>query len=271
MMKVRLGLSICFCCFLMEFSFCQADTISKDEVKRIISFLASDRMKGRGNFTPELQRAADFISDEFRKDSLQFFPGLDSYFLPFSTEQLSNEQIQKDSTGHYNHELVLQNIIGVLPGKTKPEEVIIFSAHYDHMGVISGEGIYNGANDDASGTTAVVELAHYYSMRNDNERTLIFCTFAGEELGLYGSIAFAPYIKPEKVVADINIEMIGRQLKNNSFFITGTWLSDFEGIMKKNLEGQKIKIIKDPDLSKRLFWRSDNYSFAKKEFHLTPS
>ncbi|MFL5772372.1 MAG: M28 family metallopeptidase, partial [Flavisolibacter sp.] len=203
-------------------------------------------------------------SDEFRKDSLQFFPGLDSYFLPFSTEQLSNEQIQKDSTGHYNHELVLQNIIGVLPGKIKPEEVIIFSAHYDHMGVIPGEGIYNGANDDASGTTAVLELAHYYSMRNDNERTLIFCTFAGEELGLYGSIAFVPYIKPEKVVADINIEMIGRQLKNNSFFITGTWLSDFEGIMKKNLEGQKIKIIKDPDLSKRLFWRSDNYSFAKK-------
>src|SRR3954466_7518533 len=103
MMKIRLCLSICFCCLLIEYSYCQADTISKDEVKRIIGFLASDKMKGRGNFTPELQKAADFIANEFRRDSLRFFPGLDSYFLPFSTEHLSYEQIQKDSTGHYNH------------------------------------------------------------------------------------------------------------------------------------------------------------------------
>jgi len=259
----RFALCIAFI-FLLKNTYGQTDTISKDDVKRIISFLASDKLKGRGNFTSELQKASYFIADEFRKDSLEFFPGFTSYFQPFTVNKLTEKELQKDAKGNYDYQVVLQNVIGVLPGKTKPDEVIIFSAHYDHMGDVIGEGIYNGANDDASGTTAVLELAKYYSMKKDNERTLIFCTFAGEELGLYGSSVFSSILKPENVIANINIEMIGRYLRKNSFFMTGAWLSDLEKIIKKNLQGQNIKIIKDPDVSKRLFQRSDNFSFAKK-------
>ncbi|HRF19915.1 MAG TPA: M28 family peptidase, partial [Chitinophagaceae bacterium] len=75
-------------------------------------------------------------------------------------------------------------------GRTKADEVLVFSAHYDHMGIINGnskDSIMNGANDDASGTTAMLALAEYFAMRGDNERTLLFCAFAGEEFGLVGS------------------------------------------------------------------------------------
>ncbi len=102
----------------------------------------------------------------------------------------------------------LYNIVGMIPGKSLPQEAIVFSAHYDHVDRgADGQrsGIYNGANDDASGTTAVLALAKYFAMRKKNERTLIFCLFAGEELGLLGSTDFAKKIKPSFVKANINI------------------------------------------------------------------
>src|SRR5699024_6054685 len=119
------------------------------------------------------------------------------------------------------------NIVGVLPGDTFPNEFVVFSAHYDHLGVadepVNGDRIYNGANDDASGTTAVIELAKYFKARNDNKRTIIFVTFTGEELGGYGSRYFSQQLDPDKVIAMFNIEMIGTRSKwgKNSAYITG--------------------------------------------------
>ena len=126
----------------------------------------------------------------------------------------------------------LNNVVGVLPGKTKPDEYVVFSAHYDHLGVSSpAEGvphdntdsIYNGANDDAAGTTAVIMLAKYFKKLNNNERTLIFATFVAEELGGFGSQYFSKQLPPEKVMAMFNIEMIGTESKwgANSAYITG--------------------------------------------------
>jgi len=163
--------------------------------------------------------------------------------------------------------LPLFNIVGMIPGKTKPEESVIFSGHYDHLGIIKpvkGDSIANGADDDASGTTAVITLAKYYKKLNNNARTLIFAAFTAEEIGEFGSQYFATTVDPDKVVAMFNIEMIGKASKfgENSAFITGFERSDFGTILQKNLEGTAFKFYPDPYPQQNLFYRSDNASLA---------
>jgi hypothetical protein len=158
------------------------------------------------------------------------------------------------------------NVIGMLPGKAKANEVIVFSSHYDHVGIIDNsphDSIMNGANDNASGTTAILELAKYFSLKAVNERTIIFCAFSGEEIGLLGSRDFVGYIKPETIIADINIEMIGvPAYGKKSVFITGYDYSSLPAMLKKKLKIAGIRLRKEPDELRGLFWRSDNYSFA---------
>ncbi|MFI5139160.1 MAG: M20/M25/M40 family metallo-hydrolase, partial [Sphingobacteriales bacterium] len=148
-------------------------------------------------------------------------------------------------------ELPLFNIAGIIPGKSKPDEYVVFSGHYDHLGIlkpVQGDSIANGADDDASGTTAVITLAKYYKKLNNNARTLVFVAFTAEEIGEYGSQHFATTVDPAKVVAMFNIEMIGKASKfgENSAFITGFERSDFGKILQKNLEGTAFKFYPDP-------------------------
>jgi hypothetical protein len=255
-------------CFLFsKCCFSQADSIDRNEVVRIISFLAADSLGGRGNFTPDLQKAARFIQDEFKKDSLEFMPGKNSFLLPFAPGDPSVSKMN-DPSGQYPADKVLLNVVGFLRGRSKANEAIIFSAHYDHLARSKSgtDRVFNGANDDASGTTAVLLLARYYASRKDNERTLIFCTFSGEELGLFGSREMARSVNADRIVAVMNIEMIGRTnaAKKGAAFITGAEYSDFEQIFKKNLKGYPFRILRDPDLNQMLFARSDNFSFAEK-------
>lgn len=162
----------------------------------------------------------------------------------------------------------LVNVVGVLPGKNKPTEYVVFSAHYDHLGVgkpdAKGDSIYNGANDDASGSTAVIMLAKYFSQLNNNERTLIFVTFTAEEIGGFGSQYFSKQIDPENVVAMFNIEMIGTDSKwgNNSAYITGYEKTDFGKILQSNLKGSNFHFEPDPYPEQNLFYRSDNATLA---------
>ncbi len=164
-------------------------------------------------------------------------------------------------------ELPLFNIAGIIPGKTKPNEYVIFSGHYDHLGIlkpVQGDSIANGADDDASGTTAVIELARYFKKLHNNARTLVFVAFTAEEIGEFGSQHFAKTVDPDKVVAMFNIEMIGKASKfgENSAFITGFERSDFGTILQKNLEGTAFKFYPDPYPDQNLFYRSDNASLA---------
>jgi len=162
----------------------------------------------------------------------------------------------------------LANVIGILPGKSKKDEYVIFSAHYDHLGIgkpdATGDSIYNGANDDAAGTTAVIMLADYFSRISNNERTLIFVAFTGEEIGGFGSQYFSKQIDPAKVVAMFNIEMIGTQSKwgSNSAYITGYEKSDFGKILQSNLKGSDFHFEPDPYPEQNLFYRSDNATLA---------
>jgi uncharacterized lipoprotein YajG len=165
----------------------------------------------------------------------------------------------------------LCNIAGMIPGKTRPDEFVIFSGHYDHLGILTGsrvmegDSIANGADDDASGTTAVMTLAKYFKKLNNNDRTLIFVAFTAEEIGEFGSQHFAKTVDPDKVVAMFNIEMIGKPSKwgQNSAFITGYERSDFGSILQKNLESTSFKFYPDPYPAEDLFYRSDNASLAR--------
>lgn len=168
----------------------------------------------------------------------------------------------------------LNNVVGVLKGKSKPNEYVVFSGHYDHLGVGSpAEGeqhdatdsIYNGANDDAAGTTAVILLAEYFKKMNNNERSIIFTAFVAEELGGYGSKYFSKQLDPAQVMAMFNLEMIGTESKwgKNSAYITGFEKSSMGEILQKNLEGSKFKFYPDPYTEQQLFYRSDNATLAK--------
>ncbi len=175
---------------------------------------------------------------------------------------------------HEITEQKLANVVGILPGKSKPNEYVIFSGHYDHLGVGSPregakhddkDSIYNGANDDAAGTTAVIMLAKYYKALHNNERTLVFATFTAEELGGFGSQYFSKQFNPDQVMAMFNIEMIGTESKwgINSAYITGYEKTDMGKILQANLQGSAFTFYPDPYTKENLFYRSDNATLAR--------
>jgi len=161
----------------------------------------------------------------------------------------------------------LFNVVGMIPGKSKAKELVVFSGHYDHLGIlksVDGDSIANGADDDASGTTAMIALAKYYKAQKNNERTLIFVAFTAEEIGGFGARYFSEKLNPDDVVAMFNIEMIGKDSKfgKNTAFITGYERSDFGKILQKNLTGTEFTFHPDPYPQQNLFYRSDNATLA---------
>ncbi len=166
--------------------------------------------------------------------------------------------------------LTLRNVVGYLPGHgaDRTHENIIFSGHYDHLGILkptAGDSIANGADDDASGTTAVVALAEYFKKRDDNARPLLFAAFTGEEIGGFGSTYFSKQLDPKDLTAMFNIEMIGKPAKfgPNTAFITGYDRSDFGKLLQANLQGTKFRFEPDPYPEQNLFYRSDNATLAR--------
>ncbi len=182
----------------------------------------------------------------------------------------------------------LTNVVGVLnrngltPSKT--DENIIFSAHYDHLGIKDADSssikkktakkdkkdketdlIFNGADDDASGTTAVIALAEHYATQSNRNRDLIFIAFTAEEIGGFGSQYFSKQINADNIVAMINIEMIGKPSKFGSgeFWMTGFERSDLDQIMNTSLEKSGFKMYHDPYPKQQLFYRSDNATLAR--------
>ncbi|MFY0592358.1 M28 family metallopeptidase [Roseivirga sp.] len=161
----------------------------------------------------------------------------------------------------------LANVAGKITGN-RPNEIVLFSAHYDHLG-ISGDGedkIYNGANDDASGTTAVMTLAKYFKDTGKKpERTIMFVAFTAEESGGFGSTYFSQQLNPDEIVAMFNIEMIGTSAKEgtNSAWITGFDKSSFGTLLQKAVEGTKYTFYPDPYPKQNLFYRSDNATLAR--------
>ncbi len=174
---------------------------------------------------------------------------------------------------HIQNEVIeqkLKNVVGVLPGKSKKDEYVIFSGHYDHLGIgkpnNEQDSIFNGANDDAAGTTAMILLSKYFSLlKEKNERTIIFVAFTAEEVGGFGSRYFSKQLNADKIMAMFNIEMIGTESKwgTSSAYITGFEKSNMGKILQANLADSKFKFEPDPYPKQNLFYRSDNATLAE--------
>ena len=164
-------------------------------------------------------------------------------------------------------EYELKNVIAILPGKTRPEEIVVFSAHYDHLGFKNHDrdNIYHGADDNASGTAAVLNIAQYYAKQNNNARTILFAAFSAEELGGLGSINFSKTFDPKTITAMVNIEMIGKASKfgAGNLWMTGIEHSNLGELLNQTLINTEEKIHTDPFPEYNLFYRSDNATLAR--------
>ncbi|WP_371376092.1 M20/M25/M40 family metallo-hydrolase [Thalassotalea aquiviva] len=212
---------------------------------------------------PFFSRIQDFLAEGIRTQNANDDAAM--VLILTSETKLETFNIQGTTT---KQQRKLTNVIGVLPGKSKPNEVVIYSAHYDHLGLNpGGEGdvIFNGADDDASGTAAVINLAEYFTKQNNNERTLMFVAFTAEEIGGYGSKYFSEQLDPNSIVAMINIEMIGKPSKfgAGTIWMTGPDKSDLRTLLNAQLKDKNIEIYPDPYPEQKLFYRSDNATLAR--------
>ena len=165
----------------------------------------------------------------------------------------------------------LRNVVAILPGTDLADEIVVVGAHYDHVGIRpradGSDGIYNGADDDATGTTAVLLLAeHFAAQAVRTRRSLAFVCFSAEEKGLQGSRAFVadPPFGLSRVAAMVNLEMLGRPEKEGPPFawVTGKEYSDFAAIAGAALERAGVALT-EFEMASRLFSASDNLPFAQ--------
>ncbi|MFD0863997.1 M28 family metallopeptidase [Sungkyunkwania multivorans] len=225
---------------------------SVEAIEAHMKFLASDDLKGRNTGTDGIELAANYIEDVFKKSSVE--PYFSSY---------------KDTLS--NHKKPAYNIVGHLEGNDPvlKNEYILIGAHYDHIGFadwVAGDAIANGANDNASGTTAVLELARYFAKQRINGRSLLFALFSAEEKGLLGSKHLAKRLKEENIdlYGVANFEMIGVPFNGRDYvaFVTGYDKTNMAEKMNEyagtNLIGKSAVAV-----SYDLFKRSDNYPFYR--------
>ena len=235
--------------------------IQEQNIRAELGFLASDAMQGRGSGSNYERVAAEYIGSQFRQFGLD--PGGD-------TDEAGNktyvQRVPLNSGVVANGEQRnTWNAIGVLKG-TQPGDAIMLSAHLDHLGVnesLTGDKIFNGADDDASGCVAVLELARVLAAGKRPRRTIYFVCFGSEERGGYGSRHFIsnPPVPLPQLVADLTFEMLGRP---DPKVPAGTlWLTGFErSTLGPELAKQGAALVADPHPEQHFFQRSDNYSLA---------
>jgi len=164
---------------------------------------------------------------------------------------------------------VSNNVLAVIPGVKRPDEALIYSAHWDHFGVgeiVKGDSVYHGAVDNATGVAALLEIAAAFKQSpTPPQRSILFISFTGEEQGLLGSEYYAshPVFSVEKSVADINMDMMGLAGKTKDIVVYGYGQSDLEDYAKASAAKQGRVIVPDPVPSSGLYYRSDHFNFAK--------
>jgi hypothetical protein len=198
--------------------------ISEKNLRTHVGTLSSDQLAGRRTGEKGAELAAQYIENQFKQSGLGPGAGNDGYRQNFTfTPAVGPGKEKKTFSGI--------NVIGVLPGRDPilSSEVMVFGAHYDHLG-LGGQGslspdstaVHHGADDNASGTSALIELARILSALKTNRRTVVFIAFSGEEEGLFGSKHYVenPLFPIEKTIAMLNMDMIGR-LKDGKLTVGG--------------------------------------------------
>ena len=228
----------------------RADTVSLEAVKAHLAYLASDVLEGRATGSPGIEDAAVYLETVFKDH------GIAPYFKTY------RDSFNLDSITGYN-------IVGYLEGNAPElkDQFVILGAHYDHIGMltpIDGDSIANGANDDASGTAAVLEWAKYFAKTKSNKRSILFTLYAAEELGLRGSSHLAKRLKEKALhlYTMLNFEMIGvpRAAPYAMSYVTGYKKSNIAEQLNR-YAGSKVTGFLPTAQNFNLFSRSDNYPF----------
>ncbi len=240
----------------------------ESEVRADMNFLADDELHGRGSATREEHIAALFAAAQLQALGLE--PGgeggtfLQKAALP---DPLPPRVQQRVSKFEDVPRKTTWNSIGILRGSTEADQVILLTAHLDHLGIgpanASGDTIYNGADDDASGTTAVLTLARILARGPRPHRTIVFALFGSEELGGFGNRAFLahPPVPLNEIVANLEFEMMGRPdpaVPSGTLWLTGFERSNLGPVLAKH----GAHLVNDPHPDQHFFRRSDNYALA---------
>ena len=248
------------------------ESLSKTELIKHLSIIASDEMEGRKTGELGQKKAAEYIRTFYKKIGIAPLPGTDDYY-----QKVPSEAMRKMFSPKLNDS---ENVVAYIKGTEKPDEYLIISAHYDHVGVANHE-IYNGADDNGTGTTAVLEMARVFQdlvkKGHAPKRSIVFLHCTGEEYGLHGSRFFvnSNIIPKEQMVTDLNVDMIGRtdktyeNSKDDYLYLVGSdklsmELHDLSEQMNKKYTNLKLDYTfnaeKHPDM---IYYRSDHYNFAK--------
>lgn len=224
--------------------------VQQQDVVNTLQYLSSDELEGRDSGSKGIEKAAVYLENLLKENQIK------PYFKTY-----------RDTLGNYHKPAF--NIVGVIEGndpKLKNEYVVI-GAHYDHIGrvatAVNGDDIANGANDNASGTTVMSEVAKYFAKTKTNKRSILVVFFSAEEKGLLGSYHLAKKLKAQNfnLYTMLNFEMLGVPMKREfSSYITGFGKSNMSEKINQYTNKKTVGFL-EVELQYRLFMASDNYPF----------
>lgn len=247
-------------------------TISASDLKKHLYIVAGDEMQGRNTGEEGQKKAGRYLIDQYKKEGISFPKGATDFYQPVPSSYMTKPFSPKLGDS--------ENIWAYIEGTEKPDEVLVISAHYDHVGMKNGE-VYNGADDDGSGTVSLLEIAQAFMQAKKDgygpKRSILFLHVTGEEHGLHGSRYYSdnPLFPIKNTIADLNIDMIGRRDdahkdNGNYVYVIGSdrLSTDLHNINEEaNKKYTKLDLdytfndVNDPN---QFYFRSDHYNFAKK-------
>lgn len=245
-----------------------ASSITSEELKDHLYTFASDEYEGRDTGKPGQKRAAEYIRAEFKDLGISSPPGVNNYYQEIQTEFFENKF--PDS----------ENVLGYIEGSEKPEEVLVITSHYDHVGIDDEGNIYNGADDGGSGPMAILEIAEAFAKAKKDgyspKRSVLFILLTAEEKGLLGSKYYVenPVFPLANTVANLNMDMVGRideahAGNDNYVYLIGsdrlsTDLHEVsEEVNEEYLNMELDYTYNEENDPNRFYYRSDHYNFAK--------
>ncbi len=247
-----------------------ANTITAQDLKKHLYIYAGDEMEGRMTGSKGQRLAAEYLRNFYMDEGIESPIEKNNYYQSIPASFFEGRKEAKPS----------ENVVAFIKGSEKPDEIVVISAHLDHVGTDKEGNVFNGADDDGSGTVAILEIAQAFQQAvkdgNGPKRSILFLHVTGEEIGLYGSRYYTenPIFPLENTVCDLNIDMIGRidpEKKNNPNYIyligsnkISQELQDISTQVNKKYTNLDLDYkYDDPNDPNRFYYRSDHYNFAK--------
>ncbi len=247
-----------------------ANTITAQDLKKHLYVYAGDAMEGRMTGSKGQRMAAEYLRNFYMDEGIESPIEKNNYYQHIPESFFEGKREPRAS----------ENVVAYIKGSEKPDEIVIISAHLDHVGMDSNGNVFNGADDDGSGTVALLEIAQAFQQAvkdgNGPKRSILLLHVTGEEIGLYGSRYYVenPIFPLENTVCDLNIDMIGRidpdkKENPNYLYLIGSnklsqELQDVSTYVNTKYTNLELDYkFDDPNDPNRFYYRSDHYNFAK--------